>query len=296
MIAPADTLLFACVRNEAERLPYFLEYHRQMGVDHFLVVDNASDDGGAELLLAQPDVSLWRSTASYRKSRFGIDWINHLLACHGSGHWCLTLDADELFVYAHSETRSLKDLTRWLDAQGVDSLGALMLELYPKGPLGDGDYAAGDDPLVVVPFFDPDGYRWQVQPRTGAMWVQGGPRDRVFFAGMPDRAPTLNKVPLVRWHWRYAYVNSTHSLFPNRLNAVGAPASGLILHTKFLPSSVDRAVTEQARGEHFGVPGHYAEYYAGLASNPTLYHDRSLAYEGWRQAEALGLMSRGGWD
>ena len=38
--------------------------------------------------------------------------------------------------------------------------------------------------------------------------IQGGPRAR-FFAKDPRRAPTLNKVPLVRWQRGYVYVNST---------------------------------------------------------------------------------------
>ena len=46
-IRPNDILLFCTMRNEDVRLPYFLRYYRDLGVDHFLFVDNASDDGGA---------------------------------------------------------------------------------------------------------------------------------------------------------------------------------------------------------------------------------------------------------
>ena len=37
-----------------------------------------------EYLLAQPDVSLWSTDASYKAARFGMDWINHLLRRHGT--------------------------------------------------------------------------------------------------------------------------------------------------------------------------------------------------------------------
>ena len=45
-------LLFTCLRNEKVRLPYFLQYYRDLGVDHFLIVDNDSDDGSREYLAA----------------------------------------------------------------------------------------------------------------------------------------------------------------------------------------------------------------------------------------------------
>ena len=58
-ITPGAILCFSTMRNEIIRLPFFLEHHRALGVDHFLIVDNGSDDGTTEYLAAQPDVSLW---------------------------------------------------------------------------------------------------------------------------------------------------------------------------------------------------------------------------------------------
>ena len=43
-IAPGDILLVMVVRNEALRLPYFLDYYRRLGVAQFLVVDNDSTE------------------------------------------------------------------------------------------------------------------------------------------------------------------------------------------------------------------------------------------------------------
>ncbi len=77
-------LLFSTMRNERVRLPYFLDYYRKLGVDHFLVVDNGSTDGTRDYLADQPDVSLWETGAGYKQSRFGMDWIMHLLRRYGS--------------------------------------------------------------------------------------------------------------------------------------------------------------------------------------------------------------------
>ncbi len=75
-IGPEAILLTSTLRNERVRLPYFLRYYRDLGVDHFLMVDNGSDDGSIDYLAGQPDVSIWATTASYKRAHFGVDWMN----------------------------------------------------------------------------------------------------------------------------------------------------------------------------------------------------------------------------
>ena len=299
-IGPGDILCFMTVRNEALRLPFFLAHHRKLGVRQFLIVDNASDDGSRDYLLAQPDVSLWVTSDSYKLSRFGLDWLMWLQRRHGAGHWCLTLDADEILVYPHWETRPLQALTERLAAEGRRSMGAMMLDMYPQGPIARQVYAAGQDPAEVVPWFDAGNYVTQVQPLMRNLWIQGGVRARAFFANEPRRAPTLNKVPLVRWDRRYAYVNSTHAMLPPHLNAVfddagGECLSGILLHTKFLPTVVEKSREERGRRQHFANSALYDDYYAGVMAGPDLWCAQSCRYTGWRQLESLGLLSRGGW-
>lgn len=300
VIAAGDVLAAMTVRNEAARLPYFLSHHRSLGVRHFLVVDNNSTDGTAEYLAAQPDVSLWSTARSYKASRFGLDWLTYLLARHAHGHWCLTLDADEVLIYPHWETRNLQALTGWLEAQGREMMGAIMLDMYPDGPLDAARYTPGDDPFATLGWYDSGNYAVQVQPRMRNLWIQGGVRARMFFTAEPRRAPTLNKIPLVRWNRRYAYVNSTHALLPPRLNLVydetgGEVISGVLLHSKFLPEVVAKSAEEKARREHFANSTLYDAYYDHLIAAPTLWCAASHRYSGWRQLEAEGLMSRGGW-
>lgn len=299
-IRPGMVLAFVTLRNESVRLPHFLAHHRRLGVDHFLIVDNASTDDTADLLRDQPDVSLWTTVGSYRASRFGMDWLAWLMMRHGHGHWCLTLDADETLIYPHWETRDLHALTQWLDRQGLAVLPAMLLDLYPQGAVSAQPYTPGQNPAEVLPFFDRGNYSVQVQPTMRNLWIQGGPRARVLLGDKPRQAPTLNKTPLVRWNRRFAYVNSTHSLLPRRLNRVydetgGERISGILLHSKFLNTAVPRATEEKARGEHFGRPGDFDAYWERLAADPTLWCPQSTRLTGWRQLEALGLMSRGGW-
>ncbi len=86
LIRRGGILVFSTFRNENVRLPYFLKYYRELGVDHFLMVDNDSDDGGREYLAEQPDVSVWSTDASYKRSRFGVDWLNWLQLKYAHGH------------------------------------------------------------------------------------------------------------------------------------------------------------------------------------------------------------------
>ena len=100
-IKKSDILLFSTQRNEHVRLPYFLKYYREQGVNHFLIVDNDSNDGSLEYLAEQPDVSVWHSRKSYKRSRFGVDWLNWLQMRYGHNHWCLTVDPDEFLIACH---------------------------------------------------------------------------------------------------------------------------------------------------------------------------------------------------
>ena len=269
-------------------------------VKHFLFVDNQSDDGTREYLAEQPDVSLWSTPDSYRLSRFGLDWLTWLMIRHAHGHWCLTLDADEIFIYPHHDTRPLPALTEWLDREGRTSFGALMLDMYPKGRLSAHPYQAGDDPFATLCWFDGGNYMIRRKPDLQNLWIQGGVRARCFFGEKPRRAPTMGKIPLVKWNRRFAYVSSTHSLLPRRLNHVyaddgGEMASGILLHSKFLNMVVEKSAEEKHRQEHFANSDLYNGYYNSLIDDPDLWCRASTRFISWRQLEAMGLMSKGNW-
>ena len=299
-IRPDSILLFSTLRNERIRMPFFLKYYRDLGVNHFLIVDNDSDDGTREYLSEQSDVSLWTTKHSYKRARFGADWLNWLQMRHGHRHWCLVVDPDEFFVYPFCDTRPIRALTDWLDASNIKSFPAMLLDMYPKGPLNAQPYHEGQDPFEIAQYFDSGNYSYQRNARYGHLWIQGGPRARTFFADAPERAPALNKVPLVKWSRNYAYVSSTHMLLPRGLNQVfdewgGEKASGILLHAKFLDTFVAKADEEMARGQHYAASAEYKAYKAGLETQPDLWCKWSEKYINWRQLEILGLMSKGNW-
>jgi glycosyltransferase involved in cell wall biosynthesis len=296
-IGARDILVFSTLRNERAALPGFFDHYRSLGVGHFLIVDNGSTDGTGAWLAEQPDTSVWHSTASYAASRCGADWLNGLLTRYGHDHWTLTVDADERLVYPYCDQRPLPALCDWLEAGGTRTMGAMLLDLYPRTAIGENGTPSEQDDDAS--WFDSANYVISVNPRYRNLWIQGGPRMRAFFADAPRLAPALNKIPLVRWDRRYAYVSSTHALLPRGLNLVyardgGELTCGVLLHGKFTPGFLDRARTEAARGEHFAAAREYRRY-AKTAGSAVLWTPQSQRYEDWRQLETLGLISRGGW-
>ena len=299
-IRPQDVLLVSTLRNERIRLPYFLSYYRDLGVGHFLFVDNDSDDGSAEYLSGERDVSIWTTKGSYRRASFGVDWVNWLNRRYAHDHWTLVVDPDEFFVYPFCDTRPITALTDWLDNSSIRSFGAMLIDLYPKGRIDAEPYRAGQDPLEIAAWFDSGNYSIKRNPTYGNLWIQGGPRARVFFADTPEAAPALNKIPLVKWDRRYTYVSSTHMLLPRGLNHVyeewgGEKASGALLHAKFLNTFAEKADEELDRGQHYAGSVEYRAYADRLKDNPDLWCTWSEKYINWRQLEILGLMSKGNW-
>ena len=299
-IRKGDILMFSTLRNERVRLPYFLQYYREMGVNHFFFVVNDSTDGSLDYLDDQPDVSVWHTRSSYKRSRFGVDWLNWLQMKYAHGHWALVLDPDEFLVYPFCDTRPLRALTDWLDASSIKSFSAMLLDMYPKGRLDENPYQAGQNPLEIANWFDSGNYTMSRNKRFGNLWIQGGPRARMFFRDAPEKAPALNKIPLVKWDRRYAYVSSTHMLLPRGLNQVydewgGEKASGVLLHTKFIDTFSAKAAEELSRGQHYSASVEYKAYAESMKDDPELWCKWSEKYINWRQLEILGLMSKGNW-
>ncbi len=299
-IRPDDLLAFSTLRNEAVRLPFFLEYYREMGINQFLIVDNGSTDGSLDYLASQPDVSVWSTNASYKRARYGVDWLNWLQTKYGHGHWNLVVDPDEFLVYPFCDTRPLRALTDWLDASSIKSFSAMLLDMYPKGRLDEQPYAPGQNPIEIASWFDSGNYTISRNRKFGNLWIQGGPRARAFFPDRPAKAPALNKVPLVKWDRRYAYVSSTHMLLPRGLNQVydewgGEKASGVLLHAKFLDTFNAKASEELDRKQHYSASVEYKAYANTMDENPDLWCKWSEKYINWRQLEILGLMSKGNW-
>ena len=298
-IGKSDILLFATLRNEAVRIPFFLKYYKQLGVRHFFFVDNGSDDGFQELVKDEPDVSVWYTKASYKDSNFGMHWLNHLLRRFGSEHWCVTCDPDEFLVYPYCNKRNLYELTAFLESENRRYLCCVMLDMYSDKPIEKTVYTENDNPFHVAPSFDQSGYVQKIGWLKDT-FITGGVRRRVFFHDIPEQAPALNKTPLVKWRWSYSYFLSMHQLVPSWLNIYHAgnhnSPTGCVMHFKYFSMLKEKVKEELVRKEHWNDSFEYRKYDVHMTGeNETLMYEKSTRYTDWQQLVALGFMNYGQW-
>ncbi|MEM6462283.1 MAG: glycosyltransferase family 2 protein [Pseudomonadota bacterium] len=202
------------LHNERNILPDFLRFYRDFGDIDFLIVDDRSDDGTAEYLSAQPDVTVFRPNNGSTYAKHKRDWRGEILDHYAHGNWVIVPDADERLIWQRFETRSFQRLRADLEAEGADALYCSMLDMYRDGPLSDQVYR-GSDPLEVAfplyddPLKDPLSYRFLAAPSrflrrwpTPTMIMYGGMRDRMFFGAYgrqyPWSRPLLSALPTIR--------------------------------------------------------------------------------------------------
>ena len=262
--------------NEAERIPFFLDYYRRMGVSHFLAIDNNSPDNTRDLLLGQPDVSYFHTSESYVASKAGRLWTTDLADHYCRGKWCLTLDRDEQLVFPGCEHATIGDLCDYLDEYGYEGIFTVFLDMYHPGPLSDAIYTPGQPFLEVCDHFEVNSYFLREPMYFPHVAVFGGPRARIFWEqGKKGSGPSMRKMPLIKWRQGFKYVYSTHSSTPARL----ADMTGALLHFKFFSSFASFAERELARGDRVQMADY--EKYARLAQEQKIAfgNKNSIRYE-----------------
>jgi hypothetical protein len=235
----------------------------------------------------------------------------------------LVLDADEQLVFPGSDHAGLRALTAHLDAIGSEAMPALMLDMFPPGPLARCAYRAGTPLVATATLFEPPRLRREAIAEFPHALDYGGIRERLFFpeadparpgrwlwqrlynlglrvpalrrAGLyagcaPPRSPTVTKLPLLRWRDGAALLASTHRLAPMALAA--EQPSGVLLHFKFLQDFHARALDAVARGAHWDGSREYRRYLARIVAEPgfAMAGPRARGYAGPAQLLALGLM------
>jgi glycosyltransferase involved in cell wall biosynthesis len=280
--------LFMVVRNEALRLPYTINYYRKMGVNRFFIIDNNSTDTTREFLLAQPDTHVFFTGQSFT----GFwKWIEALLERYGKNHWCLVVDADEIFVYPHYEAISLFDLCKYLDKMKHDAIHSILVDMYPDKEVALNRYQAGDDLFQNSPYFDPycyarDYWEWR-NPKTGRDFCfnayHDGTRFRIFGLHV-----CCSKVPLLKYSDKVYLTEGMHTIDGANLSEL----QGAVLHFKFLPDFASRVNEEAEREQHWNNAYEYKVYAKKINEGnfKRLYHQGSLKYEGSNQLVKLGFM------
>ena len=71
----------------------------------------------------------------------------------------------------------------------------MLLDMYPKGPMDAQPYREGQDPFEIASWFDSGNYMISKNRSFGNLWIQGGPRARLFFADEPRARPGAEQDP-----------------------------------------------------------------------------------------------------
>ena len=135
--------LFAPMRNESHFLPAWLEHHRAIGFEQFLIWDDASDDGTFELLQANSDCIVMQSDLRYSEKvsytdpggtttteRLGTVFKSALPHALLQGTYVGYLDADE-FLILPSNVNSVRDIISRLEKEDSSAVMATVIEFFP---------------------------------------------------------------------------------------------------------------------------------------------------------------------
>jgi hypothetical protein len=260
---------FMMVWNESIRLESTLEHYRQLGVHRFFIIDLGSTDGTFDLLRTAPDVHVFTTTGDA-----DIAYLNALLDAYGAGHWSLTVDADELFIYPHYEEIELPLFCRYLGHVGSQAVACLSLDMYATSPISDAVHRPGTPLLDTCRYFDVAPYTMVRTDVCPFFEIHGGVRERIFGQSAAGLPPVLSRVPLIRWQAGMQYLRGTGNVTPVAI----ANVLGALLRFDFLGD------------HHVRAGGELAPSDLAFSNATNLYSDRSVKFESSAQLVELQLM------
>jgi len=284
-IKPDKILLFSTIHNELWRMEWFLNYYRNLGVDHFFIIDNASDDGTRELLIQHKDVHLFWTNDSYGKADSGMRWINELIEEYGQNNWCLYVDADEALVFPGVEKLSLRHLIQYMEKNSHEALSAFMIDMY------SGDIKQQTNPLSnkgfiaqSYPYFD-NNYTFHGNRHCPYKHVTGGVL-RIF-----NNTWNQAKTPLIRGRNNIKFLSSSHDTTP----AIVSDVTATLLHYKLAGNFHNYCLTvtsgETRKATCLQKHLNYAKTLQDLGEDHIFVNSFTKRYENSDQLVKLGLMN-----
>jgi len=296
---PGGVVIVAPYRGEANQISPFLEHHSKLGIREFVFLDLSSDGSLSQCLEGRKNCAVWRPRRPDQIGRV-IYWLNFLRRKYATGRWCLSLEPNERFVFYRSETRRIMDLIEFLTSERRDHIYAVLLEMYGDQPAEHICLNAGEDPATKLRYFDAFGYSAPEPGRLSNVVVRGGIQRRALYRDNPEDSPSLNRIPLVKWRWYFAYISGRRLMMPARLNTPHAPwhssPTACLLRYALLdpPSSVELAARIDAT--EIMSDGRRSCYDAVAALRQVdLKHDYSGRFNESLDLVDVGLINPGQW-
>ena len=208
--------LFSVVKNEMFLLPAFLDHHRSIGIQQFLILVDHSDDGTLEYLLEQPDVVVVECSVKFGDninvspfSRLGLKkmdraaaWLKEVITQEFfANSYALYLDADE-FLFLPPGHTSVDNIIASIRRRRVRAVSASVVEFFPEKVAElfvPGTPTSLPELINRYPYFEPTPLlrlrRFRFPERIG--WAKSG---ELFlsFLNSHDEGMTTLKTPIVR--------------------------------------------------------------------------------------------------
>ncbi|MCL1997615.1 MAG: glycosyltransferase family 2 protein [Turicibacter sp.] len=249
-----DIILVVTVKNDCSRLEHFFRHYRGMGVKYFAFIDNGSTDGTIEAILEQNDTACFSASDKYH-STLKTAWFNRVVAHLGINQWYMIVDSDELLVYPEMNKLNIQQYTNILDSNEIDFIRAVLVDVYPNGPLMD-ESKSDEEYLESCVYFD--------RATTLKQLKNEGLRSRLFLEDIEKPSP--HKPILMRFD-RY-FLTSSHTIFPRQLNDV--PHGAVALHYKFLPSDREKYINIAKEGNYYKGSVVYKEINEKIKETPII--------------------------
>jgi glycosyltransferase involved in cell wall biosynthesis len=132
-LADDECVIVTLLRNAEYFLPEFLDYHRDIGVKHFLLIDNGSTDGTLQQAAQYEDVIV--VTNSLPVARYECRLRANIARRLIRGGWFLFLDCDEMFEPPQGAGQRVDGLVRYCNRHGYTSVICQMLDMASAEPL-----------------------------------------------------------------------------------------------------------------------------------------------------------------
>lgn len=181
----SSVILLCVLRNEMIMLDYFLSYYSDIGVTHFIFVDNGSTDGFIEYMKTKTKLNymIYYTEDSYKDNNYGVDWINHLLNIHCISKWCIVVDIDELLLI---KEKTINELIQKMEMNKSNITFTFLLDMYPKRI--SNRYKRGQNFLMHSYYYDKvntdvyDYSSYEGDKRNGFYnaYIHGGVRKRLY--------------------------------------------------------------------------------------------------------------------
>ena len=256
-----DIACFIVERNEKEKLESFLDYYRELGVDKFYVIDNASDDNTLTYLSKFKDIELISTPQAYSQSLYGVKWCDIFIKSKRINKWNLIIDADELLIL--NDFKNLKELKNYLDENSYDSLYVPFIDMYSKNAIKDTPLKKGLENLKECGYYDKvffTYYTLQGGIVGNLPTFQGGVRFRHFNLN----TVVLNKIPFFKYNPKMKLREGLHWID----NCNPLFGEGVLLHFKYTHFFYDYVEREIKRGQHWNNASEYKQYYEVIKNHP----------------------------